>query len=219
MANTSLTEDIAVQAEFQVDTSLDPWIWDPETGGRMRYPASGSKREIDLLLSRATSLLIVFENKRDGELYQALEPAPEGKEITGPWTLKLDHMHGDRQQLQLDELKDLIDIPETRDFAGTVFYEKRFEADMVNASYLDLGNVQGVSELTLNDRALGTRWYGAHVYRIGDALKEGENVLRIKLTTICGNYVKSLKDNPVAQRWTGRQDHYPMGVLGPVRLI
>ena len=91
--------------------------------------------------------------------------------------------------------------------------------DTVASAYMDLGNVQGISELILNDKALGTRWYGAHMYSLGEALKEGENRLTIKLTTICGNYVKSLKDNLVAQRWTGSQLNYPMGVLGPVRVI
>jgi len=84
--------------------------------------------------------------------------------------------------------------------------------------HIDLGQVQGITELSLNGTALGTRWYGAHVYDLGAAVKAGENSLSIKLTTISGNYVKSLKDNPVAQRWTGRQDNYPMGILGPVRI-
>jgi hypothetical protein len=83
---------------------------------------------------------------------------------------------------------------------------------------IDLGEVQGITELSLNGRALGTRWYGAHVYDLNGAVKEGENLLSIKLTTISGNYVKSLKDNEVAQRWTRHQDNYPMGILGPVRL-
>ncbi|HMQ62564.1 MAG TPA: hypothetical protein PKE06_17935, partial [Flavilitoribacter sp.] len=63
------------------------------------------------------------------------------------------------------------------------------------------------------------RWYGAHVYPAGKALKKGENKLSVKLTTITGNYLKGLTDNPVAQGWTGRQDYYPMGVMGPVRLV
>ena len=142
--------------------------------------------------------------------------------MAGPWKLKLHHMNGDRQPMELDELTDLLEIPGTRDFAGTVMYENYFELNAVDAMdslQIDLGNVQGISELMLNDRALGTRWYGAHVYNAGDALREGENKLSIKLTTITGNYVKSLMDNPVAQRWTGGQDNYPMGVMGPVRLI
>jgi hypothetical protein len=219
MANTSLSEDIAVQAEFQVDKSLLPWVWNPETGERLRFPTAGSNRRIDFVLPRATSLLRVFESRSNGELHKAMEAAPGGKEITGPWKLDLQHMHGPRQQMELDTLTDLIDLPETEDFAGTVLYEKRFHVDSAEGGYLDLGDVQGISELMLNGKALGTRWYGAHVYDLGDALKPGENMLTIKLTTICGNYVKSLQDNPVAQRWTGGQDKTPMGVLGPVSLI
>jgi hypothetical protein len=219
MANTSLNEDIPVHAEFRVEDSLVPWVWNPETGERLRYPTSGNNRQIDLVLPRATSLLIVFEKGSEGKLYQPVEELPGGQEITGPWKLKLHHLNGKRRQLELDELKDLLNLDEARDFAGTVIYEKHLEMDAPEGRQIDLGNVRGITELTLNGKTLGSRWYGAHIYHVGDALKEGENVLSIKLTTIIGNYVKSLKDNPVAQRWTGRQDHYPMGVLGPVRLI
>jgi hypothetical protein len=218
MANTSLHEDIPVQAEFQVDSSLIPWVWNPETGERLRYPTTGKNSRIDLLLPRATSLLIVFENRSEGEFCQVVEPEPGGKEIAGPWKLKLHHMDGSWQQMELGKLKDLLDIPEAKDFAGTVIYENYFELDAMGSRQIDLGNVQGISELILNDKALGTRWYGAHIYQLGDALREGENILSIKLTTITGNYVKSLKDNPVAQRWTGRQENYSMGVLGPVKI-
>ena len=83
---------------------------------------------------------------------------------------------------------------------------------------MDLGNVQGVSELSINGELLGTKWYGSHRYNLEDSLKPGRNEVEIKLTTIIGNYVKSLKDNPVAQRWTGHQSYYPMGVMGPIRI-
>ena len=66
---------------------------------------------------------------------------------------------------------------------------------------------------------MGTRWYGAHIYDVGGSLKKGDNKLTITLTTIVGNYLKGLKDNRVAQNWTRHQDYYPMGILGPVRLV
>jgi hypothetical protein len=219
MANTSLTEDIPVRAEFQVDRSLTPWIWNPESGERLRYPTSGSDRLIDMVLPRATSLLIVFENKAEGEPYSPMEPTSGGEEIAGPWKLKLHHMNGDQRQMKMEALTDLVDNPSTKDFAGTVFYEISLDLDSGDYQHIDLGIVQGITELTLNGKLLGTKWYGAHVYDIVDAVKEGENSLSIKLTTISGNYVKSLKDNPVAQRWTGRQANSPMGILGPVRMI
>ena len=218
IANTSLYEDIPVRAEFQEDKTLTPWIWNPERGERLRYPSGDANNMIDLVLPRATSLLIVFENKAEGKSYHPLELTAGGKEIRGPWSLNLHHMNGDRQELKLDALADLLDIPSAKDFAGTVFYETTLDMDSGDTRYIDLGQVQGISELTFNGTALGTRWYGAHVYDIGGVVKEGENRLNIKLTTISGNYVKSLKDNPVAQRWTRHQDNYPMGILGPVRI-
>ena len=148
-----------------------------------------------------------------------MELTAGGKEISGPWSLKLHHMNGDRQELTLDALADLLDVPSAKDFAGTVFYETTLDINAGDNRYIDLGQVQGITELTLNGTALGTKWYGSHVYNIGDVVKMGENSLSIKLTTIIGNYVKSLKDNPVAQRWTRNQANYPMGIMGPVRLI
>jgi len=218
LANTCLYEDIPVQAEFQVDSKLTPWIWNPETGERFRYPTRDSGQEIDLVLPRASSLLILFENQAEGELYKPLEPLAEGNEVKGPWMMKLQHMNGTQQEMELSSLEDLLVVPGLGDFAGTVSYETNFHVGSEDVQYLDLGEVQGVSELTVNGASIGTRWYGAHVYDLSGEVKEGENHLSIKLTTISGNYVKSLKDNQVAQRWTRHQDNYPMGILGPVRL-
>jgi hypothetical protein len=50
-------------------------------------------------------------------------------------------------------------------------------------------------------------------------LKKGENTISVKVTTIIGNYLKSLKDNPVAMTWTRRQKNYPMGIIGPVKVF
>jgi len=127
-------------------------------------------------------------------------------------------MNGEQQELKLDALADLLDIPSAEEFAGTVVYETEIETESGDYRYMDLGDVRGITELTLNGTLLGTKWYGAHVYDMGGALKEGVNSLSIKLTTISGNYVKSLKDNSVAQRWTGNQANSPMGILGPVRI-
>lgn len=39
----------------------------------------------------------------------------------------------------------------------------------------------------------------------------------IKLTTILGNYMKSLTDNLVAMAWTKHQPYYSMGIMAPVK--
>lgn len=54
-------------------------------------------------------------------------------------------------------------------------------------------------------------------YDISRVVKRGKNNIQIKVTSTLGNYMKSLKDNEVAQNWTGHQPLNSMGMLGPVR--
>jgi hypothetical protein len=219
IANTSLSQHISVNAEFHVDEKLRPWIWNPETGEKMLYPSKGNINNIQLELPRATSVLIVFESQTEGEQFKPVDSNKKGKELTGSWELHFNHVKGDKMTLELDSLSDLTENKLTLDFAGEVIYEKTLQLTKDKFRYIDLGEVKGISELSINGKLLGTRWYGAHIYDLNEAIKEGENILRIKLTTIIGNYIKSLKNNPVAMEWTGRQEYFPMGLLGPVRIV
>ena len=219
MANTSLSEDISVEADFFVENKkLQPWLWEPETGERFLYPKGGRNNHLKIDLPRATSLLLVFDKKKEGKNYKLKKFQTDRKEITGSWNLDLNHIDGSRKKTNLSELKDLSTDEELKSFAGTVIYEKTFTSDKNDYRYIDLGNVQGIAELTLNGKKLGDKWYGDYVYEVEGILKKGENELSIRLTTITGNYLKSLKNNAVAQRWTGGQSCYPMGIIGPVEL-
>lgn len=219
IANTSLSEHISVKADFQVPDHLYPWVWDPETGEKMLYPTHGSRNKLDLELPRATSILIVFERGSEGERFQPFDFKREGKELSGTWQLQLNHINGKKQQIQSASLTDLIENGKTRGFAGEVIYEKTIAIDPNKYEYLDLGDVQGISELTINGEYIGAKWYGAHIFNVKNVLKEGENKISIKLTTITGNYLKSLTGNKVAQNWTRHQQYSPMGIIGPVRII
>jgi hypothetical protein len=219
IANTSLSENISVEAEFNVEDDLYPCVWDTETGVKSVFPTNGNNNLLKLELPRATSVIIVFEKNTGGKQFSPVKLNIAGKEISGPWQLQLDHINGDQQKLEMESLKDLIENEQTRHFAGTAIYDKTITLDSDDYHYIDLGDVKGISELSLNGKKLGTRWYGAHLYNIDSAVKVGENKLSVKLTTVTGNYLKSLKDNPVAQRWTQHQDYYPMGILGPVRIF
>ncbi len=219
IANTSLSEHISVKARFQVDENHYPWLWNPETGEKKRYPCGSSNNEIQLELPPATSVVIVFEENTEGEPFTPAKRLVGGKTIKGPWSVKLMHMDGSEAQMEMEALSDLIRNEETKHFAGTVVYEKVFDAGQDDFSMIDLGKVHGITEVSLNGKSLGTRWYGAHVYPAGDAMKAGENTLSVRLTTITGNYLKGQKDNSVGQRWTQNQPYYPMGMLGPVRMV
>lgn len=219
MANASLSEPVSVVADFQVKGNVKPWIWNPETGGRMIFSMGKNSKQLELELPKATSLVIVYEENTDGELYEPHKNYSEGNEIDGPWKLQLNHIDGSSRNMDLEALIDLVEMPETKNFAGTIIYEKTVDIGSRDFQYIDLGNVQGVSELTLNGKSLGTKWYGAHVYDIKDVVKTGENIISVKLTTITGNYLKGEKENRVAQRWTVNQEYYPMGIMGPVKFV
>jgi len=162
--------------------------------------------------------MIVFESETEGEQFQPMSVNNTGQEISGEWQLQLNHMNGEKQQMTINSLYDLIERKASQEFAGEVIYEKTVNINSDKIQYFDLGDVQGISELTLNGKFIGTKWYGSHIYNVDGVMIKGENKLSIKLTTIIGNYLKSLKDNPVAMTWTRRQNYYSMGIIGPVKV-
>ena len=218
--NSSLTKQISFRAQFYAERGRYPWIWDPESGEKYRYPRATGKKDMLIKLAPAASLLIVFEKAREGEDYPSIPGQGEGKEITGPWRMKLSHVNGKERQITLRRLVDFQKDYRLKTFAGEAVYEKEIMVDNPRGqTYINLGDVQGVSELTVNGKNIGVRWYGHHIYDISGSLVKGNNNLSIKLTTIAGNYLKSLKDNQTAQRWTSGQPYYPVGMMGPVELF
>jgi hypothetical protein len=117
-------------------------------------------------------------------------------------------------------LSKAADDPAMTSFAGTAVYRLAFQAKPDSRTLLDLGQVFGVSEVMLNGRPLGVRWYGRHVYEAGRALKPGTNRLEVRVTTMLGNYCKSLSgSNPVAKRWASWFPPIASGMVGPVRFL
>jgi hypothetical protein len=140
--------------------------------------------------------------------------------VEGGWKLNLEHVDGSTERIELPELLDFLEDPRLKTFAGVAHYSKILEInDPGNYSTIDLGEVVGVSELIINGKSLGIRWYGDHSYSLDGSLNAGKNELHIKVTTVLGNYLKSLEDNPVSKRWVRWQKYRSQGLTGPVRLI
>ena len=218
-SNSSLTEQISVTAKFQIEKGRHPWFWDPESGEKYRYPTTESNNEINIELAPAASLLIVFEKSEKGTIYDLAWPQGSGQELSGPWRLRLSHVNGENKEFTLYKLVDFLEDKRLKTFAGEAVYEKEIKVDDPDDHrHISLGNVQGVSELWINGKKVGMRWYGNHIYDVTGYLTQGDNKLSIKVTTIAGNYLKSLEDNPTAQRWTQRQPYYSVGMMGPVQM-
>lgn len=217
-ANSDAEREIETEIEFSTG-SKTPWQWNPETGERTPYFFDGSRNRLNVRVEPCGSLLLVFEPGMEKPAQRTPRPTEAGAvPIAGPWQLELRHVDGTRSQRTLDALIGFLDDETLRAFAGTAIYRTTFRASGAQA-FLDLGSVRGISRVTLNGQMLGLKWYGCHRYAIGAALRAGDNRLEIEITTVLGNYMKSLSGNPVAKTWTARQPLYPVGLRGPVRLL
>jgi hypothetical protein len=222
IANYSKNKRHTFNAEFNVPTTKTAWIWDPEDGSKWLYPSNGAKNKLNITLGPAESKLIVFDTANQGKTYSLTVPKQTLITLSNPWTLSLNHIDKSKNQLKLNKLVDFKDDPALSAFAGEAVYENRFVVtDPKKIMFLNLGEVHGVSEVLLNGKSLGLKWYGERIYPVNKLLITGENTLAVKVTTTMGNYIGSLKTNKDSIKWIKgkNQPVYSNGMIGPVTLM
>jgi alpha-L-rhamnosidase len=222
-SSSDKTFNITITPDEKIVSGKSAWLWDAVTGNRHKLTNSG---QIALTLYAADLRIIVFDKNKKAKDYYKEYPLPciNSMVLSKSWTLEFRHIDGTIKNTSYNELKDLKDIPDFVNFSGTVIYRNGFDiSGNSDLSFLDLGKVHGISEVKLNGSNCGVRWYGRHIYSIADLVKQGSNIVEISITTTMGNYMKTLKDNEVAQYWTNEkrknQPIQSMGLVGPVTLI
>jgi hypothetical protein len=219
ISNYNLKRAHEFTATFNIQNKT-AWVWDLETGKKYLYPTQGQKNKLKINLDPTQSILIAFTNESKGAIYP-LRKAPSANPFTivGNWNMTLEKVYEAAKKVEMP-LLDFKDNAELQTFGGIVHYEKQFTIDQPkNYNAIDLGEVHGISEVEINGVKLGFKWYGKHIYDAKNAIKPGQNTIKIKLTTTLGNYAKSLKDNVVAQNWIKNQPINSMGLVGPVRVV
>jgi hypothetical protein len=221
LVNTDGTRTLQLAATFKSQGQA-AWLWNPETGRRILFasPISGA---IPITLAPHESRLLVFE---PGGRKHATPPSKSSDRttaLTGTWECQFIPAQGKAFTRPAFKLADLgrSKNKALNTFAGVITYSKTIRIDEVDAaSQLDLGKVHGVSEVLLNGKRLGARWYGEHVYDISDAVKPGDNELVIKVTTVLHNHIRTLDRDSCAGFWTRpTQGAVPTGLIGPVQLM
>ena len=150
--------------------------------------------------------------------------------LSDNWDVELCHslLH-DTTTTHFDTLFDLKDSEAYQHFCGTVVYRKTIDhhnTDVARnvSTILDLGLVEGVSEVFFNSQSIGIQYFGRRLYDLSDALHEGQNDLEIRVTTTLGNYLKTVsrEDNPTTWIYVNhpRRDQplQPQGLIGPVKI-
>jgi hypothetical protein len=216
-SNANESYELSITPSSTIVAGKQAWLWDAETGERYKITKTGS---IPLQIGPADLKLFVFDKQQKGTTWTSLNKNNlEIKKIEGSWSVKGQHINGSIITKEINELKDLKEIPEWVNFCGTIGYRIHSNLEKTIES-IDLGKVYGISELFINGFNAGVKWYGKRIYSIGKFVKEGDNEIVIKIVTTMGNYMNSLTDNKIAQYWTneGRkiQPLEPMGLRGPV---
>jgi hypothetical protein len=203
-------------------TKKTAWRWDPETGERSIYPIH-HKGVLDICLEALESILIVLEENDDGPETNLVYPDEgSGMYIGSEWRLEFKPLREEPFEVVTDSLFEFGGHDDNRitSFAGKVDYHTTFELSEAKWAVLDLSRERHISEVKLNGKDIGVKWWGRHLYLLPEGiLKEGENKLEISYTTTLANYTHSLTGNEVAQHWTNLQKPDPMGLSNDVRLL
>lgn len=197
-----------------------PQVEDGELVVRLRSPV---KEPIILLLS--------------DHAVESDDPHPPAAEqrVPGPFILTLPD--GTAQRMEC--LVDWTAVPGLADFSGTLTYGFDLHLDHLppSAIYLDLGDVEVMAELELNDAPLGVVLLHPYRFRLDPHLHIGPNRATVRVTNLAFNSVQAWRESlgssiPVpgltAEEWdglfrTGMVDdprkRLRSGLLGPVRLL
>jgi hypothetical protein len=192
---------------------------------------------IELHLLPSESRFVVFRKVSGQNNEQTLTPVTNKEEapivITNDWTLTFPSGWGIDKPLTLQELKawkDLDVSPEGKAFSGTATYTTKFKIDgtssVVKRVVLDLGDVDMVAEVFVNGKKVRTLWAKPYKADVTEFVKDGDNELRVDVTSTFFNRLVYDAEQPVEQRktWTisGPKAKQPLrssGLLGPVQIL
>ena len=197
------------------------WIWDPETGNKYRVNTDRDNG-LNLDIGPAESLFFAFDSERGGARWQPLPATGRAvKYIDTGWSAEFMHCRDNSvREIEMNRLTDLKEMPDFVHFSGTVTYRNSFRYEGSERLLINLGKVYGTSDLVINGKSCGVKWYGRRIFDTEGFLRDGKNIIEVIVTTSMGNYMKSLTDNPVAQYWTNagnkNQPLQSMGMTGPV---
>lgn len=205
-----------------------PELWNPQTGKteKVSYKIIKGRTIIPLTFESWDAYFIVFKDKTTIQTYT--KPASTDKlveEITGIWKVNFNNKKVDFASL--DSWTENTDA-DIKYFSGTATYNNTFNLPSVDKSgkyILDLGEVKHIAEVIVNGKNVGTAWKKPFKLDISEAIKAGENSIRINVTNLWVN--RLIGDaQPNAQKTTFTTMPFykkeskllPSGLLAPVNL-
>lgn len=130
-------------------------------------------------------------------------------ELKGPWQVSFQAKRGAPATATFDKLIPLNEHgdPGIRYFSGTAVWKTTFdlsEAPRDGAVFLDLGRVEIIASLKLNDQDLGILWKDPFRLDVTRFLKAGSNTLEVSVTNLWVNRLIGDEQLPPDVEWAGK---------------
>ena len=179
--------------------------------------------------------LVRFSDGRTNTVQIPDLPAPRA--LVGPWEVHFPPGMGVPAVVRFTQLVSWPEHPDRRirSFSGTATYLGEFSgADRSGRLLLDLGQVEGIAEVRVNDRDFGVLWKPPFRLDISDVPLRETNSVQVKVTNVWLNRLltarpprtSAITGDNAFQPWLAANvtaqlgpDPIPSGLLGPVRLI
>ncbi|MBJ6110416.1 DNA-binding protein [Hymenobacter sp. BT523] len=216
-----------------------PELWDAVTGETR--PASAWKTEngrtlLPLNLDRNGSIFVVFREPSTqtgthaGVNWTETRPV---QTLNGAWQVRFDPtMGGPAQPVAFAQLTDWSKHPNAAisHYSGTAEYSQTFKWKPAKGTqqrvWLELGQLANIAEVQLNGKPCGIAWTAPYRLDITDAIRKGDNELRILVTNTWANRLIGDQSIPPEKRLTqttaaspaANKPLLPAGMMGPVRL-
>jgi hypothetical protein len=176
---------------FRIDKMV-PELWDAVTGEireLKRYISEDGQTTIPLQFDTDQSFFIVFRKHGDSSLKGKNFPSFNSVQtLDGSWSVSFDPEWGGPATTIFEKLADWSANEDDRIkyYSGTAVYKRRFDAGDVSGKqlFLDLGEVNIMAKVWLNEREVGTVWTNPWQLNISDYIRSGENELKIEVVNL-----------------------------------
>ena len=212
LANTANTPH-ATQATFRVE-GLTPEWWNPMTGrvtaaAVVARPAGGTTVALDL--PAYGSDVLVFTQRQLPATPEAALAASPALDLSTGWTVAFGK---DPKAAPMEKLASWTDSEATRNFSGTAFYKKNFEAtpETLAAQRVEVSFGEGkpitatgrgaqrmqalleppvreAAVVYVNGRRAGSIWHPPYTIDISGLLQRGTNQLYVEVANLAVNYM------------------------------
>jgi hypothetical protein len=224
-----------VNALFRV-TGKVPELWYAETGTTkpVSYTIADGRTTVPLHLEPWGTVFVVFRKTAD-QPSRSMPAVVESRvtEVEGPWQVSFQPDRGAPPSITMDQLGSWSDNSDSgvKYFSGIGTYTKTIQAsaDWFRKGahlWIDLGEVKNLAEVTVNGKDLGIVWHAPYRVDATEALKTGENEIKIGVVNAWVNRLIG-DQQPGATKVTfadvkpyrANSPLLPSGLLGPVVVI